>query len=889
MLRCPSEEELVALAHGQADDALRERALSYIDECDACRTALASLARGSEREDTAKSQTDSPQRVGRYELLERVGQGAMGVVYAAYDPPLDRRVAIKLLRPTSAGDAAAQHTLRQRLLREARALAKVAHPNVIAAFDVGEHDGEVYLAMELVDGETLTQWLAREERALPEVVSMFAQAGEGLAAAHDAAVIHRDFKPDNVLVGRDGRARVTDFGLARGAGALAAHDASADRDASLTLSLTRTGALAGTPLFMAPEQLDGRPATARTDQFAFAVALWTALYRARPFDGDTLEDLARNVRETRLSAVERELPAGLRATLERALQADPGARFDDLRAMLRALAPYASRPARARAPWVIAALSLVAGITVAAVSARGRVDPCATGRAQIAPLFTESRASAMRQAFERASPRTGALAFARVRTAVERFSGRWASESDLACREPNRNTSAARALCLDALRVQADSIVSAIAPADEQSLERGISAAQSLPSPEVCARGAAGSERFAPADPSARESSRRIEAALARWAARRMLGQQPDSDRELVALEREATERSLRVLAARARMERGWTRAGTSEGVEDFRSAIERAVALDDPLTVIDASTGLILAAAHSSDVAAAELAAAIGAGALRRVGDDPPREAVRLASLCQAREKQTRDFAWAMEPCVQARRRFIEIAGGESIQSAYMDDQLGNLHFWQGHYDTALGHYRRSEAVRRALIGPGAGLDNSLGNIAEVLVRLRRYDEAEALLRPVIARQNLGHHWDGLAESLRRRGAFGEAIVAHRTALGLCERAHRWGCVRYSLLGVAECELSLGRATDARGTLERAAALEGTPPAIDAARAALLRARVARALGQGGLAQSAAREARSILDGVSTGREGPFGELRVALEQWEREGQNELVSTPSR
>ncbi|MFO0560940.1 MAG: serine/threonine-protein kinase [Polyangiales bacterium] len=876
----------MTVATGEADDAVREQTLSHIDECDSCRAALASLVASQARSGSSASLRDSSRTVGRYELQELVGQGAMGVVYAAYDPPLDRRVAIKLLRPSSAMSKHAQDTLRQRLLREARALAKVAHPNVIAAFDVGEHDGEVFLAMELVEGETLTQWLAREPRTTTEIVAMFAQAGEGLAAAHDASVIHRDFKPDNVLVGRDGRARVTDFGLARGADK-SVLTASYSGGPSLDVSLTSTGALAGTPLFMAAEQLDGRPASERTDQFSFAVALWTALFGARPFEGETVEALARNVRATNIAqptASAREVSAGLRATIERALQSDPSARFESMRAMLRALAPYAGGAGRSRAPWVIAAASVTAAVVLVALSARPRADPCVTGAAQIASMFTEQRAGEMRRAFERASPRTGAFAFARVREAIERFSSRWATVSDGACRDSNRSAGAASAQCLDALRTQASAVVTAIAPSDEASLERAISAALTLPAPDVCARGAAtASERFAPADPSVRAAARRIEAALAGFVARRTMGLPQPPLQQLIELEQEATARSLRVLSARARVERGWTHPETGEGAEDFRVALERSTAFDDPLTMVDASTGLIAASAHSSDIAAAELAAVIGAGALRRIGADPPREALRLAILCQARERQTRDFARAMEPCVQARRRFVEIAGGENLQSAFMDDQLGNIHLWQGHYDTSLAHYRSAEAVRRAHVGGGEGLDNTYGNIAEVLIRLRRYDEAEAILRDLIARRNLPHHWDGLAESLRRRGRFEPAMEAHRRALALCEATQRSGCVRYSLIGIAECELALGRAGDARGTLERATTIEGTPPAIDAVRLAFVRARIARALGQGGLAASAHREARSILDGVSPGiatsSEGPFGELRTELDAWEREG----------
>jgi eukaryotic-like serine/threonine-protein kinase len=225
------------LATGEGED--RERVEQHLDVCDDCRQLVAAAAQVASGE-------EGPSTISRYVLGERLGAGAMGVVHAAYDPELRRRVAIKLLLRRA--DA--------RLLREAQALARVSHPNVISIFDVGTHAGGVFLAMELVDGHSLGGWLAAAPRRIDEIVAVLAAAGRGLAAAHAAGLVHRDFKPDNVLVGRDGRVRVTDFGLARDQ-ADGTDTAAAESSDLLAADLTQAGTIVGTPAYMAPEQLAG--------------------------------------------------------------------------------------------------------------------------------------------------------------------------------------------------------------------------------------------------------------------------------------------------------------------------------------------------------------------------------------------------------------------------------------------------------------------------------------------------------------------------------------------------------------------------------------------------------------------------------------------------------
>jgi WD40 repeat protein/predicted Ser/Thr protein kinase len=306
----------------------------------------------------------SSAKIGRFTLVRKLGAGGMGVVYVAYDEQLDRRVAVKLLRNTVASSEA-----QVRLEREAQAMARLSHPHVVTVHEVGVHDGQVFMAMEFVDGEDLRQWLTRSERDWREVLAIFRQAGEGLAAAHEAGIVHRDFKPDNVLVGKDGRVRVADFGLANSfTGPLEPADASTDSQRNrLGVLLTRPGAVVGTPAYMAPEQFRGATIDAQADQFSFCVALWEGLYGTRPFVGRTLLELSTAVEKGEVTSPPQDsaVPTWLREVMLRALAADPSARFSSMREMLDVLArdPVARRRRIMLALSVgLALLALVGGL-----------------------------------------------------------------------------------------------------------------------------------------------------------------------------------------------------------------------------------------------------------------------------------------------------------------------------------------------------------------------------------------------------------------------------------------------------------------------------------------------------------------------------------------------
>jgi tetratricopeptide (TPR) repeat protein/predicted Ser/Thr protein kinase len=319
--------------------------------------------------------------VGRFLITRVLGEGGMGTVYVARDATLGREVAIKVHH--AAGGA-------QRLRREAVAMARLAHPNVVTVFEVGELASRPFVVMEYVTGTTLRAWLAAERRGVREILAMVIAAGEGLAAAHDAGLIHRDVKPENVLIGVDGRARVGDFGLARELDST--DDLQVPPDLSvenLMTPVTQTGVVLGTPAYMSPEQFAGAPVDARADQFAFCVTAWEALWGERPFAGASYAQLhaAIALGTRRPPPSTPKVPAGVRLALERGLAVDPADRFPTMHALLDAMRPAARRRRR----WLLAATAIpTAGIAAAALWPGAPGPSCdAAGIAELAAVRTD--------------------------------------------------------------------------------------------------------------------------------------------------------------------------------------------------------------------------------------------------------------------------------------------------------------------------------------------------------------------------------------------------------------------------------------------------------------------------------------------------------------------
>ncbi len=295
-------------------------------------------------------------RIGRYLVLGRLGAGGMGVVLSAYDPQLDRKVALKLVRT---GSALGADEARARMIREAKAIAQLSHPHVVAVYDVGTaHRGDVYIAMEFVEGDTLTHWLRSFHRPWREVLDVLLQAGRGLAAAHAAGLLHRDFKPDNVLVGADGRVRVGDFGLARSLAGPDDGGVMPPTIAALHATLTATGAVLGTPRYMAPETLRGHVIDARSDQYGFCLTLYEALYGRHPIPGGSAIAVVEQGETPQPPPGDTLVPASIGRAIMRGLDDQPGKRHPSLQALLAELTP--PPVGRSRRPLMVAGVAALA-------------------------------------------------------------------------------------------------------------------------------------------------------------------------------------------------------------------------------------------------------------------------------------------------------------------------------------------------------------------------------------------------------------------------------------------------------------------------------------------------------------------------------------------------
>ena len=393
-------------------------------------------------------------KLGRFRIIDMLGKGGMGAVYRADDEELGRHVALKVL-VTGFDDG--EMAVEARLMREAQALAKLNHPNVIAIYDVAHDNGVAFVAMELVDGPNLNQWLKAERRSRGEIVSVFLQAGRGLSAAHAAGLVHRDFKPDNVIIGSDGRVRVLDFGLARAAMTSASHDqATSPADASMSVAmdevtppsfegrdnllaspLTRAGILIGTPTFMSPEQHEGGIVDAASDQFSFCTALYRALYGETPFKGGNLAEYRKNVLAGRVrpAPANSNVPPWLRQVLLRGLAVARAERFPSMDALLAALA---DDPAPRRRRGVLAGAALLVLVAAGfALRATRRVEstppPCASAGTPITQVWNDRRRAELSVQFAASGQPHADLALTGVTRALDDSAAAWAHMSQQSC------------------------------------------------------------------------------------------------------------------------------------------------------------------------------------------------------------------------------------------------------------------------------------------------------------------------------------------------------------------------------------------------------------------------------------------------------------------------
>lgn len=495
-MTCLDENTVVALAEGTLGAADRERAQAHLDLCADCRALVAGVARsfgGGRRTRLDRANPPAPPpdesapeglgagaRLGRYVLLHRLGEGGMGLVWAAYDPELNRNVAIKQVRRDTDEPLA---IARARLKREGQAMARLSHPNVVSVFDLFERDGAFYVAMEWVEGTTLRVWLEEAPRPWREVVAKFVEAGRGLAAAHEAGLIHRDFKPDNVFLGKNGTVRVGDFGLARELDATPSLRAG---EAGPGLPrLTQLGAVAGTPAYMAPEQREGQR-DVRSDQYSLCAALFEALTGRLPKDTEADEDPHARRRSRP--------PRRVLRALERGLALRPDDRYPTMDALLVALT---ADPGRAwRAPLLAAACAglVLGGIGIYRTALhRHRAQLFAASTGALSGIWSPARALETAHAMD---PLIPPERWKRIQARLDDYARQLTRSAAHNCQtsrlELRRWRIVAeplfdlRAQCLTSAELRLDALAAALEHADATTAEHALLAAGSLPPPSAC-------------------------------------------------------------------------------------------------------------------------------------------------------------------------------------------------------------------------------------------------------------------------------------------------------------------------------------------------------------------------------------------------------------------
>jgi tetratricopeptide (TPR) repeat protein len=725
--------------------------------------------------------------LGRYLIVEPIGAGGMGVVYAAYDPELDRKVAVKLLRRRNGAQ--------ERLLREAQAMARLAHPNVVPVYDVGVRDGEVFVAMELVAGETLAAW--RGGRGLGEVVSAYLAAGRGLAAAHAAGIVHRDFKPDNVLVRRaDGQVLVGDFGLAQ-----LANDGPAETTALGTLA------------YMSPEQHRGDSADPRSDQFAFCVALYEALYFERPFaagaddldtrDGQALEVLAGRVRP---APARSGVPAWLRRIVVRGLAVDPAERYPSMDALL---AELGRDPRRRLRRWLAvgaaAALLAVGAVGVERANVARRAV-CVAAAHPLAAVFGDDRRAAVGRAFAATGLARAADTAERVDRALSDYAAGWRAMRVDACEATElRHTQSAelldlRMLCLDRRLTAFAALVEVLSRrVDGALLDRAVDATSALPPLAACADAEAlRADVPPPSDPTVRARVEAIATRLAQAQALEATGRLKDERAVLVPLIAEARATGYAPIIADALF-------------RQVRVAVE--LEPQDNATRAKVEEALAVAASARQDARVAQL--------------------ISDLQFLSSKHNQI-DTAFALKPLAEAalRRAGDPPAARQQVLNVYAE------------LLTSVARYPEAETELRMAIAieQAAGLVResiiSHLRLSQVLLHLARYDEVRAELDTAVEliRARLGPRHPRMFVALTQRGTvdwrqhdFAAALADWQEAATLIEETlgpdHDNTATAYSNIGIALH--ALGRLDDAARQYQRALAIREKSYGPDAPRLA--------------------------------------------------------------
>ncbi len=798
---------------------------------------------------TAVLPTAAGDRFGRFRVEGMLGAGGMGVVFAAHDPLLDRQVAIKVMAQSA--DDTDGVAAEARMVREAKAMARLTHPNVVRVYEAGATRAGVFLVMELIEGTTLARWLD-EPRPWREVLARFVSAGRGLAAAHAAGLVHRDFKPANVLLGDDGRVLVTDFGLV-GVGTEAAQAGSA-RVVADGLDLT-SGAMVGTPRYMAPEQHQRGAIDARTDQWSFCASMWEALYRVHPFAADSIEVLTMRVCVDDLAppAEPRGVPDRVRVILSRGLARDPAARYPTMAALLAALEHDPAKAWR-RAGIAVGALALVAVATFGWVRAAAR--PAATGPCSAPPAatWTAARHAEVAGLFHQARGAAGDDTIDRVAARLAAADRDQLTVTATVCRADRHDTSEffERVGCLTQLRADRAALIDVLAQRTSAAVVDGaVAAVASLPAATTCldprTRG-----RAAPViGPQARVAAAAIDARLLESEALFRAGLYPDALAAARAAVAAADADAAVGLEATARLAlgRALERTGAlTESEAELRHAAQLAATSGDDATVAAAWIELLWVVNRAQRPDEVPTLAPLVTAAVERAGN-PPRLRADLAFYQAAGLVELGRYDQAMPLLTQALTLVREQLADEPLLAARIMNTMANVESYRGHDLEAIASYEQVLARREAVLGAAHPLVAfAAQNLGDAELDVGRNDAARARCQRAVqtlaavsgleptrragalacvgrAEHQLGH-LDAAARILGEAVSLGESVTP--TIAGL----------PYALTSLALVECDRGDPARALALIDRAITMMDNP--VDRVQFLVPRARALNDLGRG-------------------------------------------------